>query len=138
MATKATYVKVRPVGAGTFGKVWLIHEKNERQKMFVLKEIAVQLMKAPERRASLNEVRVLRRLRHQYVIGYRDAFCQGGKLCIIMEYAAGGDLAKRIYRQKREGLFQESKILDYFTQLSLALAYIHRKGILHRDLKSSV
>ena len=133
------YRKVKLVGAGSFGKAWLVQQTvGMNMAQFVLKEIAVRTMDEAERKAAVTEVLVLRQLRHPYIIRYRDAFCSGGTLCICMEFAAGGDLASRIKAQRKHGLFNEGKVLDYFTQLTLALAYLHRKNILHRDLKSQV
>uniref|UniRef100_A0A8D2GMX6 non-specific serine/threonine protein kinase n=1 Tax=Urocitellus parryii TaxID=9999 RepID=A0A8D2GMX6_UROPR len=52
-----------------------------------------------------------------------------------MEYCDGGDLAKRILRQ-RGVLFSEDQILGWFVQISLGLKHIHDRKILHRDIKS--
>lgn len=57
-----------------------------------------------------------------------------GSLCIVMEYADGGDLEK-IIKSRRGRLISESKILDWFIQLCLALKYVHNRKVLHRDLK---
>ena len=53
-----------------------------------------------------------------------------------MEYADGGDLSKKIKEQKATGkLFDESIILDWFTQLCLAIKHVHDRKIIHRDIK---
>ncbi|XP_045331056.1 serine/threonine-protein kinase Nek5 isoform X3 [Leopardus geoffroyi] len=52
-----------------------------------------------------------------------------------MEYCDGGDLMKRIHRQ-RGVLFSEDQILSWFVQISLGLKYIHDRKILHRDIKA--
>jgi len=58
-------------------------------------------------------------------------------LCIIMEYAQGGDLYTKIAKQKEKGqLFSERQILDWFVQMALALKHVHDRKILHRDLKT--
>ncbi|EGD78357.1 NEK/NEK1 protein kinase [Salpingoeca rosetta] len=129
------YRRVRLVGSGSFGKAWLVQRKTSLSQ-YVMKEIAVRLLDEGARKAAVNEVMVLQQLRHPYIVRYRDAFCHNGMLCICMEYAAGGDLSARIAKQRAQGLFPEAKVLDYLTQLTLALAYLHRKNILHRDLKS--
>lgn len=46
-----------------------------------------------ERQNALNEVRILASIKNPCVISYNDAFIEEDKfLCIIMEYADGGDL----------------------------------------------
>ena len=37
-----------------------------------------------------------------------------GKLCIVMDYADGGDIADKIKKQRGRN-FSENKILDWFT-----------------------
>jgi NIMA (never in mitosis gene a)-related kinase len=48
------------------------------------------------------------------------------KLNIVMEYADGGDLASKIAEQKKAGrLFNEVDILNWFTQMCLAVKHVH-------------
>ena len=52
-----------------------------------------------------------------------------------MDFADGGDLNMKIKEQNGK-LFPENKILDWFTQVCLAIKHIHDRKILHRDIKS--
>ena len=52
-----------------------------------------------------------------------------------MDYADGGDLSMKIKEQNGK-FFPEDKILDWFTQVCLAIKHIHDRRILHRDIKS--
>ena len=52
-----------------------------------------------------------------------------------MDYADGGDLSIKI-REQNGKFFPENKILDWFTQVCLAIKHIHDRKILHRDIKS--
>ena len=51
-----------------------------------------------------------------------------------MDYADGGDLAKKIEDQRGQ-YFSESQILDWFTQICLGMKHVHDRKILHRDIK---
>ena len=51
-----------------------------------------------------------------------------------MEYADGGDLNKTI-REAKANHFSENQILNWFTQICLAIKHIHDRKIIHRDLK---
>lgn len=61
-----------------------------------------------------------------------------------MDFADGGDLQGRIKgkykeREKNGGTLQywnEEHVLNWFTQICLALKHVHDRKILHRDLKS--
>ena len=52
-----------------------------------------------------------------------------------MDFADGGDLQQRIRGQKGK-FFNETTILDWFTQICLSIKHIHDRKILHRDIKS--
>ena len=54
---------------------------------------------------------------------------------MVMDYADGGDLSQKIKRRNGE-FFSESQILDWFTQVCLAIKHIHDRKIIHRDIKS--
>jgi NIMA (never in mitosis gene a)-related kinase len=55
-----------------------------------------------------------------------------------MEYCERGDLAGYIAERRKSGRpIKEAKILNWFTQITMALEHVHGKKILHRDIKSS-
>ena len=59
------------------------------------------------------------------------------RILIIMEYADAGDLSMVVKRQKElKQYLPEPDILSWFVQIALGLQYIHKKNILHRDLKT--
>merc|ERR1740123_2162076 len=96
-------------------------------------------MSTKQREETANEVRVLSKLRHPYIINFRESFIDDGLLCIITDYAERGDLYRLIHLQKRSKsgqLLSEEIVLRWFTQISLALKHMHDQHILHRDLKT--
>lgn len=53
-----------------------------------------------------------------------------------MEYADSGDLAKAIHQRKaKKNYIPEGQVLDWFTQICLAIKHVHDRKILHRDIK---
>jgi len=86
---------------------------------------------------ALREAEVLKSLTHTNIIAYHEAFLVDGHLCIVMEYADGGDLAGSIARRRTAGRrFLEREAMSVFVQIASSLQYIHGRRILHRDLKS--
>ena len=77
---------------------------------------------------------MLASLAHPAIIGCIEAFVEDGALHIVCDFAESGDVSKLIEGRKHQPL-SEGKLLDWFAQLCLALAYMHRKRLLHRDLK---
>jgi len=56
-----------------------------------------------------------------------------------MEFCSGGDLNQLIVEEKDNHggrKLEEKKIIDWATQIALAIFYMHDKRILHRDLKT--
>jgi NIMA (never in mitosis gene a)-related kinase 1/4/5 len=130
------YEKLKVLGEGSFGKVYLMRHKGER-KLYCMKVIKIKNLPRKEREACRIEVDLLKRLHHPNIVGYKDSFLtpRSDALCIAMEYCDGGDLAGLIKNAKRR-LFAESKILNLFVQMALGLHYMHSHRVLHRDLKT--
>ncbi|XP_017657234.2 serine/threonine-protein kinase Nek5 isoform X1 [Nannospalax galili] len=74
-------------------------------------------------------------MKHPNIVTFFSSFQESSRLLIVMEYCDGGDLMKRIQRQ-RGILFSEDQILGWFVQISLGLKHIHDRKILHRDIKA--
>ena len=95
-------------------------------------------MKDEQKKVALLESTILEKLDHPNIIRFKETFAMRKpklSLCIVMDYADGGDLKKKIMSQKGR-FFEETQIVDWLTQISLAMKHIHDRKILHRDLKS--
>lgn len=107
------------------------------QEYFVMKEIDVSEMPEDEVKDCKKEVQILAKMNHPNITAYKRSFLKRGYLVIVMEYADGGDLNMLIRkRRKMKKYFSENQVLDWFTQVCLAVKHIHDKKILHRDLKT--
>lgn len=54
-------------------------------------------MKEDERRETIKEARILEALRHPNIVKFREVYkTKKGRLCIVMDYADGGDLSNKI------------------------------------------
>jgi len=91
-----------------------------------------------EKGNALNEVRILASIEHENVIGYKEAFFDesSSTLCIVMEYADGGDLQSKINKAKQDGYFvEEDEIWKIFIDMVMGLNALHKGKIVHRDIK---
>lgn len=71
--------------------------------------------------------------RHRYVIRLDD-FHSVGELCYLsMEYAPHSDLRK--YTAQRGAVLDPKRGESFLLQMAEALAFIHKAGIIHRDIK---
>jgi NIMA (never in mitosis gene a)-related kinase len=65
--------------------------------MAVIKQVDIGRMSESEKQDTLKEAKILEALNHPNVIRFREVYkTKKGKLCIVMDYADGGDLQKMI------------------------------------------
>lgn len=109
--------------------------RKEDGRLLVLKTLraGVQDLSDAERKEMINEVKLLSELNHPNVIQYFGSFVEEGRQHIVMEYAAGGALAQVLKQSK--SLLPEDQIWEWFSQICIALRYVHSCNILHRDIK---
>jgi NIMA (never in mitosis gene a)-related kinase len=130
------YKVVKKLGQGSYGTVYLVQDSKDNQ-FFVMKKITVSGMGEQELADCKKEIQILSVMKHPNIIRYKRSFVRRGALCIVMEYADGGDLHQLIRQQRHAGKYlQEGQILDWFTQACLGLKHVHDHKILHRDLKT--
>ena len=130
---------ISKLGSGGFSKVYKVKRKIDNQ-VYALKKVQILNLSEKQKMSSLNEIRVLASIKSKYVVNYKEAFLdeKDSTLCLVMEYADRGDLAKRIQEQKKKGkYFNEKDIWRVFIQLVKGLKSLHDLEILHRDIKSS-
>jgi NIMA (never in mitosis gene a)-related kinase len=95
-------------------------------------------MSDKEIQGAYQEAELLKRLNHPNIVTYRDSFCEFGYLIIVMEHCDVGDLAYHVkQKNKKNEFFTEAEIMNWFVQICMSLQYIHKLGILHRDIKTS-
>jgi serine/threonine protein kinase len=78
------------------------------------------------------EARLLAELRHPSLPRVTDHFEEDGNVYLVMDYIYGKRLDEVIVQN--EGL-SEDQVLGWARQLMEALAYCHRRGVIHRDVK---
>lgn len=81
-----------------------------------------------------NEARVHARLQHPNIATLFDFLEENGRPCIVMEYVDGQTLDERV---RRGGGLPAAQALRIFAAVVDAVAYLHRSGIIHRDIKSN-
>lgn len=73
-------------------------------------------------------------LNHPNIVTIYDALEVDDVVLMAMEYLEGMDLAAKI---KKDGKLTSADTAELMIPVAEALAYIHQKGVIHRDIKSS-
>ncbi|KAL5021447.1 hypothetical protein ScPMuIL_000602 [Solemya velum] len=122
------------LGKGNFARVELATHSVTGCKV-AIKIIDTRKIKEEYVRQNLHrEARILGQLRHPNIIRLYETLKANTLYCLVMEYAAGGDLLAYIKLHKDFHL-PEEKGRGYIRQLISAIHYLHERGVSHRDLK---
>jgi serine/threonine protein kinase len=138
LGTVGPYTKLKAVGKGSFGQIWLVRHTQKGGEPLVLKEMRLTKLSASEVKAQKQEIDVLKRLSHPSIVGFVSTFEETGMVGLLLEYAAGGDLDTAIAKRVKDGKvrFPESVLTALATQLASALSYLHEEAkMIHRDVK---
>ncbi|MBN1976260.1 MAG: serine/threonine protein kinase [Anaerolineae bacterium] len=127
-------VKLR--GQGGMGAVYRAWDMR-LNRAIALKEMIPQLgldasMLGDLREQFRQEAQVLATLVHPNLVRVTDYFSWDGNEYLVMDFVEGEDLAGRIAREGAQG---EGRVLGWAGQLLDALAYCHKQGVIHRDIK---
>ena len=121
----------RRLGNGAFGVVYKVKDESS-SRVYALKDVLCE--DASEIINAIQEAMTLNELSHENVIAVEEADqfldAQGLHMLILTEYCAGGNLNERLTRPSSKELN-----LQWMLQTSDALAYLHSRGVVHRDLK---
>lgn len=80
------------------------------------------------------EIRLAARLSHPHILPLYDSGAAAGHLYYVMPYVDGESLRRRLARSGRLPLPETIRVLRDVTR---ALAYAHRHGVIHRDIKTA-
>ena len=82
----------------------------------VIKEIDLNEMEEGDQKAALTEAKVMEKLNHPNIVTFFDVYkTRKKKLCIVMEFADGGDLNK-IIKDKKKALKETGDTGVYFAE----------------------
>ena len=126
------YVVRRRIGSGGFATVWLAYDE-QLDSPVAIKVLADNWTEDHHvRRRFLEEGRYLRKVESPHVVNVYDAGeLDDGRPYLVMSYADQGTLADRL---GVEGLTAR-QALEVVRQVGSGLSALHRRGILHRDVK---
>ncbi|KAL8599941.1 hypothetical protein ACOMHN_050243 [Nucella lapillus] len=127
------YLLGRSLGEGSFAKV------KEGLHLTTGEKVAVKVIDKKRaqtdryvRKNLRREGRLLQQIRHNHVIQLLEVMETEHCYYLVTDYCAGGDLVDYITKRKR---LDETEAKRFMRQVVSAVDYLHRLGIIHRDLK---
>ncbi|KND91215.1 Serine/threonine-protein kinase KIN4 [Tolypocladium ophioglossoides CBS 100239] len=127
------------IGEGEFGKVKLGWKQDSSVQVQLPSLVAIKLIKRdsvgsnPSRLGKIRrEVTILRGVQHPNIVRLIDMIETDRYIGIILEYASGGELFDYILNHR---YLKDHSARRLFSQLVSGVGYLHKKGIVHRDLK---
>ncbi|KAF1955211.1 Pkinase-domain-containing protein [Byssothecium circinans] len=127
------YILGQTLGEGEFGKVKMGWKKDSSV------EVAIKLIRRETLGGNQNrlqkiyrEIQILRGLEHPNIVRLHEMVETERHIGIILEYASGGELFDYILNHR---YLKDGAARRLFAQLISGVGYLHKKGIVHRDLK---
>ncbi len=128
------YQVIEELGRGGMGRVYKVHDTEVGAKV-ALKLIRAEFSEDPETVERFrNELRTARDITHKNICRMYDLGKEAGTYFITMEYVPGEDLKSMVRMSGRLGT---GTALAVARQICEGLAEAHRRGVVHRDLKSA-
>ena len=125
------------IAKGSYGRVYLTYYKNNSKKVYATKIISRENEDSNFRKYFNNEMNILKEVDHINIIHLVGLRCDKNNYYIITDYYNGGTLADCLkkYMQIYGSPFSEEIVQYLMRQIVEAIKYLHKKGIIHRDIK---
>eukprot|EP00304_Pavlova_gyrans_P012039 CAMPEP_0206048578 /NCGR_PEP_ID=MMETSP1466-20131121/24469_1 /ASSEMBLY_ACC=CAM_ASM_001126 /TAXON_ID=44452 /ORGANISM="Pavlova gyrans, Strain CCMP608" /LENGTH=410 /DNA_ID=CAMNT_0053423641 /DNA_START=123 /DNA_END=1351 /DNA_ORIENTATION=- len=143
MRSADVYERIDKVGEGQYGEVYLARSKDDGS-IVALKKI--RMTKDQEQDGfpivALREIRILKEIKHKNVIDLKeivthmsnDANHGKGSIYMVFDFM---DYDLTGLMQKHSARFTTKQVKCYMQQLLSGMHYCHKRGVLHRDIKSA-
>jgi predicted Ser/Thr protein kinase len=118
-----------PLATGSFGSVY----RGQWEGQTVAIKTLEGTLTLREEQQFIREAAIMARLRHPNVTSFYGACLEDGRACLVMEFMEELSLDKCLSTKAVSWEQEKSWALD----IAKGMQYLHRQGVLHRDLKSA-
>mmetsp|Transcript_28198 Transcript_28198/g.60071 ORF Transcript_28198/g.60071 Transcript_28198/m.60071 type:complete len:842 (+) Transcript_28198:112-2637(+) len=125
---------IRILGAGTFGKVWLVSHNNSKDAYALKIQVKKQLIEFNQAEGVIREKNIMAKLDHPFIIKMVSHWKDDDKLYMLLKLYQGGELQTVIHTDSRDGI-PEWAAKFYAANMLEGLSFMHNRHIIYRDLK---
>lgn len=137
--------KIRLLGEGEFGEVWLVATDILKTKELKHKFALKSQHKEDDNRGTdalesiQQEIQIMRQIDHPQIVDLIHTYEDEQNIYMLLELIPGGDLWDRIYHDQGDGTWKSGMAEDhakfYTMVVADTLGYLHNRQIIFRDLK---
>ncbi|XP_054622199.1 serine/threonine-protein kinase MAK isoform X2 [Dunckerocampus dactyliophorus] len=125
------YTTLKQLGDGTYGSV-LMGRSNESGELVAIKRMKRKFYSWDEC-MNLREVKSLKKLNHANVVKLKEVIRENDHLYFVFEYMK--ENLYQLMKDRENKMFSENEIRNIMFQVLSGLAFIHKHGFFHRDMK---
>ncbi|CAH8650615.1 unnamed protein product [Schistosoma intercalatum] len=127
------FTVVSTIGIGGFGRVQLVYLNKDKRQCFALKKLKKHyIVETKQQEHVINEKNILMETNHEFIVKLYRTYKDQRYLYILLEVCLGGELWTLL---RNSTAFDDSTARFYSACVVEALNYLHRRGIVYRDLK---
>lgn len=150
-----SYALLEVIGKGAYGTVhkgiW-----REAGRHVAIKRVVRAKLSTEEETALQAEIDLFKHLKHEHIVNYVEAVDAPDSmyLDIVMEYVEGGSLYSIVQKIRNSHsiddapvagpsgatvphVFPEHTVASFIAQVAKGLCYLHKQGVVHRDIKGA-
>ncbi|KAM3930182.1 tyrosine-protein kinase-like [Leptodactylus fuscus] len=124
--------KVRRLGSGKFGTVWLGLWNGTTEVAVKELQVAVESLQ----QTLYGEAEIMWKLSHEKLLKLYAVCLQTKPVFIVTEYMPQGNLKKYLQGHEKKRDLPFPQLVDFAFQISQGMDYLEQKGCVHRDLRS--
>lgn len=125
-------VSFAQLGTGAFSTVREGYHRSSESISYAVKCVNRRKLSEEDEAALLDEVAILKEMKHMHIIRLYDFFNEPNTYYLVMERMSGGELFDRIVAK---AYYSEKEARDVCKTVLEAIGYCHKNHVAHRDLK---
>ena len=125
-------IEMKPLGEGSFGKVFRAYNRSDKSTMVAIKVIKKAGLDAEDLLSIAREVSIMQQVDHPNIVKYYETYDDVKYIYLCMELCKGGELFDEITKNE---MIKENDAAKYMIKLVRALFHCHSQNIIHRDIK---